>query len=287
MKFNFEPNITQYSLHNAYWLAKASQLAYSMTSEDNPTPDRHKILAELKSWSNGFEHVEVFDRNSTQSFVAQHEDFIIASFRGSDQWQDWLDNLNIPAAPTNMGRAHRGFLLALEDVWQDMLRAIEQFKQEGVITVNNFEQKSKYRSLWITGHSLGGALATLAAAERINSDQPFGGVYTYGQPRCVDRNMARNMNIEAKNRIFRFQNNNDIISRIPQRVMGYSHVGTFLYIDVNQKIHTDIHWWNQFLDRFGGILHALDEQGIDKFEDHKMENYVKALGKNIDIISNL
>ena len=277
--FNFEPKTTKYSSQNAYWLAKAAELANTSISKDNPAPDRNKILAELKSWSDGFKDVQVFDRKSTQSFVAGHEDFIIASFRGSDQWQDWLDNLNLPTIPTNLGRAHRGFLLALNDVWQDMLAVIERFKNEGIDTIDNFEQKSKYRSLWITGHSLGGALATLAAAERIDVDRPFGGVYTFGQPRCVDRTMARNMNIEAKNRIFRFQNNNDIISRIPQRVMGYSHVGTFHYIDINQKIHTDIHWWNQFLDRFGGILEALEERGIDKFEDHRLERYVEALGK--------
>lgn len=282
--FKFQSQTTEYSTQNAYWLAKSAQLAYTITSEDNPLPDKNIILAELQSWSDGFKNVEVFDRNSTQSFVAQHEDFILVSFRGSDEWQDWLDNLNLPTIPTTLGRAHRGFVRALEDVWQDMLVAIEYFKNEGVETVNQFEQKAKYRSLWITGHSLGGALATLAAAERIEVDRPFGGVYTFGQPRCVDRTMARNMNIEAKGRIFRFQNHNDIVSRIPQRVMGYSHVGTFRYIDINQKIHSDIHWWNQFLDRFGGILETLKERGIDKFEDHKLERYIEALGKNIDII---
>ena len=268
--FKFQTQTTRYSPQNAYWLAKAAQLAYTQVGEDNPAPDQKQILAQLKSWSDQFTQVEVFDHQSTQSFIARHEELIMVAFRGSDQWEDWLDNLNLPTIPTNLGRAHRGFQMALEDVWAEMLEKIK-------------ELKDRHQTLWLTGHSLGGALATLAAAERIDQDQTFNGVYTFGQPRCVDREMSRNMNLEAKSRIFRFQNNNDLVSRIPQRIMGYSHAGTFIYIDVNQNLHIDIHWWNQFLDRVGGILEALPKPGVDKIEDHQLKNYLVALAKNIEI----
>lgn len=268
-QFNFQPHTTRYSPQNAYWLARAAELAYSRISEDNFASDKNVILNQLKSWSDGFQDVAVFDKNSTQGFVAKHRDLIIVAFRGSDEWQDWLDNLNLPAIPHNLGRVHRGFQMALEDVWFEMLETVKSFKDN-------------YQTLWITGHSLGGALATLAAAEQVVEDRPFNGVYTFGQPRCVDREMARNINLEAKSRIFRFQNNNDIITRVPQRIMGYSHVGTFLYIDVNKKLHIDIHWWNQFLDRSAGILQALEETTVDKIEDHNIESYTEALALNIN-----
>ncbi len=268
--FNFQPQTTGYSPHNAYWLAKAADLAYNKISQDNFVSDKNEIFRQLQSWSNEFQDVAVFNKKSSQGFVAKHRDFIIVAFRGSDQWQDWLDNLNLPAIPHNLGRVHRGFQMALDDIWQDMLATIVSFKDN-------------HQTLWLTGHSLGGALATLAGAERIAQDQPFNGVYTFGQPRCVDRQMARNMNIEAKARIFRFHNNNDIVPRVPQRIMGYSHLGTFIYIDVDKKLHTDIHWWNQFLDRVGGILEALKETGVDKLEDHKMASYIEALERNISV----
>lgn len=268
--FNFQPQTTGYSSQNAYWLAKAADLAYNKISQDNFVSDKNEIFRQLQSWSNEFQDVAVFDKKSSQGFVAKHRDFIIVAFRGSDQWQDWLDNVNLPAIPHNLGRVHRGFQMALDDIWQEMLETIVSFKDN-------------HQTLWFTGHSLGGALATLAAAERIAQDQPFNGVYTFGQPRCVDRQMARNMNIEAKARIFRFHNNNDIVPRVPQRIMGYSHLGTFIYIDVDKKLHTDIHWWNQFLDRVGGILEALKETGVDKLEDHKMASYIEALERNISV----
>jgi hypothetical protein len=282
-EFNFQSQTTRYSSQNAYWLAKVAKLVYTKVAEDNPAPDRDKIWQQLQSWSDRFQDIAVFNNKSTQSFVAQHEDFIIAAFRGTDQLQDWLDNLNLPVVPTLMGGAHRGFLMALADVWPDMLNSIQSFQVERINIREGFNSVSKYKTLWITGHSLGGALATLAAADLIDKDQPFSSVYTFGQPRCVNRQMARNMNIEAKNRIFRFQNNNDIVTRIPQRVMGYSHVGTFLYIDVHKKLHTDIHWWNQFLDRTEGLLEALPKPGIDKIQDHDMDDYIQGVHNNINI----
>ncbi len=272
--FEFKWDTTRYSPQNAYWLAQASQLAYKAIADDKSTIDESKIFEALNSWDssgNLFTKIKTFNKNSTQSFVAQSENFIIASFRGTNEWQDWLDNLNLPAIPHNLGRVHRGFQNALEDVWDEMLATIDQFKDN-------------HQTLWLTGHSLGGALATLAAAERIDEDQPWNGLYTFGQPRCVDRTMARNINVEARGRIFRFQNNNDIVTRIPQRLMGYSHTGTFVYIDKNKEIHTDIHWWNQFLDRFEGILEALPKPGVDKIEDHRISDYIAALEKNINFI---
>lgn len=43
-------------------------------------------------------------------------------------------------------------------------------------------------SLWLTGHSLGGAMATLAAAWLAERKIPFSGAYTFGQPRVGDDN---------------------------------------------------------------------------------------------------
>lgn len=270
IKFSYDTKTTRYRPQNAYWMARISKLAY-VAKSGSKVPDEAAIIKELRTWDNNFTDVKGFSRHSSQSFVARHEDMVVAAFRGTDQWADWLDNLNLPSVHRPMGRVHRGFQLALDDVWPDMLKAIDKFTDNG-------------QSLWITGHSLGGALATLAAAERIDGDQPFFGVYTYGQPRCGDRDFARHFNIEAKHRFFRFQNNNDIVSRIPQRLMGYSHLGTILYIDVNKKLNTDIAWWYRFTDRIRGDWQAMTDSGVDWLEDHKMQNYVAALAANVTVV---
>lgn len=266
--FSFDPNTTRYRPQNAYWLAKAAQVAYKR-KRGTVAPDKGAILKELKTWDRGFNKVDTFDVKSSQAFVARHTNIVIVAFRGTDEWRDWLDNLNLPSVHHELGRVHRGFRLALDDIWSDVVRSVKKFRD-------------RHQSVWFTGHSLGGALATLAAAAWIAEDRPFQGVYTFGQPRCGDRTFARNFNVEAKSRFFRFQNNNDIVTRIPQRLMGYSHVGTFLYINTNQEIDTDIAWWYRFVDSFAGVLEALGEQGLDSVQDHAIGDYVKALQKNIN-----
>lgn len=73
----------------------------------------------------------------------------------------------------------------------------------------------------------------------IDEDAPFYGVYTFGQPRAGDRTFSRIYNVEAASRTYRFQNNNDIVTRIPARIMGYSHVGKFVYISDKKRLSTD------------------------------------------------
>lgn len=261
-------------------------------SETNSAPDENGIQEELKTWDEAFTKVKVFNKQSSQAFVARHNKLIIIAFRGTDEAGDWTDNFNlgrtdiskgkvgeidgwldsqhIPPIPvSDLGKAHRGFHKALHDVWAEILSCVEEFRDNR-------------QSVWLTGHSLGGALATLAAVEKVVVDQPFHGVYTFGQPRCCDRTLARSFNIEAKSRFFRFQNNNDIVSRIPQRVMGYSHVGNFIYISNEKELSVDIHWWFQFLDRVQGTWEDICKLGTDFIKDHDINLYVAALEQAID-----
>ena len=122
-------------------------------------------------------------------------------------------------------------------------------------------------------------MATLSAAQLIHADEPFNGVYTFGQPRCGDREFARVFNMEAKGRFFRFQNNNDIVTRVPARITGYSHVGTFIYITSKGQLDADIGWWHRFLDTVKGAVEDLGNTGIDAVKDHRMDKYLKAIEK--------
>ncbi|MCK7478059.1 MAG: lipase family protein [Candidatus Moduliflexus flocculans] len=67
---------------------------------------------------------------------------------------------------TNGSKVHRGFKSALEEVWDDLFPYLKALQGRGC-------------RIWMTGHSLGAALATLAA-DRYGEVQ---GVYTFGSPR--------------------------------------------------------------------------------------------------------
>lgn len=73
-------------------------------------------------------------------------------------------------------------------------------------------EDGKSKNLYITGHSLGGALATVFLAKMIQSDSPlvhyFSGLYTYGQPNIGDRDFGSSFGPEITCKIFNHTYNN-------------------------------------------------------------------------------
>ena len=258
-----QPYKTMLDEGNAYWMARLSKEVYTCVSDKDKKPHDEAILASLKADDPKFIDASGYDNKSAQSMIVEHEDYLCMVFRGTDEALDWLDNINALATKELFGEFHRGFWNSTEDVWNEMY---------GKYLYLN---RKKKRPLFLTGHSLGGAMATVAASKLIHRDLPFISVYTFGQPRAVTRETSRIFNNEAKARFFRFQNNNDIVTRVPARIMGYSHVGNCIYIDEDQNIHNDPGFWFRFLDVIEGAVSDLREKGIDGVKDHSMDDYLE------------
>lgn len=82
--------------------------------------------------------------------------------------------------------------------------------------------------IYLTGHSLGGALATLAAFDAAATEFASGQVegltlYTYGSPRVGNGAFASSFDAAVPD-AWRVTNANDVIARIP-RAIGYRHIG--------------------------------------------------------------
>ncbi len=122
-------------------------------------------------------------------------------------------------------------------------------------------------------------MATIAAAKLIHRDWPFIGLYTFGQPRVMTTATARVFNVEAKAKMFRFNNNNDLVTRAPARLMGYSHAGTYVHITGDSSIALEPGFWIRFLDSVDGALEELGKQGIDGVKDHNMKLYLAAISR--------
>ena len=260
-----DPYKTKLDKENAYWMARIASAVYLKKSETDQFPDEQKILKTLKADDKGFISVFGADKNSAQAAVVEHEDYICTAFRGTDELNDWLDNINAFSTSELFGKFHRGFWKSTEDVWEQTDSKCREL------------QSQKKRPIFFTGHSLGGAMATIAAARYIHEDKPFTSVYTFGQPRVMSRKTAQIFNSECRSRFHRFHNNNDIVTRVPARLMGYSHVGSYLYISEEKEIHPEVGFWFKFLDYFDGAFSAAKESGIDGVEDHKMEHYLAAI----------
>src|SRR5262249_38418009 len=112
---------------------------------------------------------------------------------------------------------HEGFYEALKAVWPALSPKL---------------QGAGNRAVWITGHSLGGALAQLCAAQtQFVLQVPVQGVYTFGQPRVGDEDFARTIHGRLGSQIFRVINDRDLVPRVPLFAMGFRHYGTEIFFD--------------------------------------------------------
>ncbi|CAM9424461.1 unnamed protein product, partial [Hapterophycus canaliculatus] len=120
----------------------------------------------------------------TEVYVCANDDMIAVVFRGSKKKSDWATNLDIRRRDCPSGWAfgnkrsnlHEGFYDGVETVWG---------KSSGMykIVTDLYNEKGKNRKLFITGHSLGAALATITGARLAFADDlNIAGMYTIGSP---------------------------------------------------------------------------------------------------------
>ncbi|WP_165219393.1 lipase family protein [Aquisphaera insulae] len=183
-------------------LALASRLAYDPASAVEATG--RGVL--------GMQTCRFVEADDTQCFVASTADAVLLSFRGTENLGDWLGNLNMVQTTRPYGAVHRGFLGAFQVVEEELTRILTTFGD---------------RPLLITGHSLGGALAMVAAAEW-QGRLPTAWVYTYGQPAVGRGDFPGFMEEHYDGRIFRFVNDDDVVPRVPP---FYQHVGKLIHFD--------------------------------------------------------
>lgn len=194
---------TQFTWRTALSLAMASNLAYS---------PRGIVESTATAWGlSGCRFIEAAD---TQCFVASTPEVALVAFRGTESVRDWLADLNALRVTRPYGRVHRGFYHAFNDV-----RSLIESMLSGPAS----------RRIVLTGHSLGGALATVAAAEWFSAgDFQPATIYTYGQPRVGDNSFRNFLNLKIGERFSRFVNDDDIVPRVPP---GFRHVGKVFHFD--------------------------------------------------------
>jgi hypothetical protein len=194
----------------AFYFAQAVDLAYY--NDDGPSKFRDQLGLDAKLISVG----------NTQVYVASDDANIVCAFRGSetpnsiDGLKDWfLTNANnllvLPegragtdfAAAGVGARFHRGFLEALDSVWAPFLAAVD------------VAYTQKERPIWLCGHSLGGALALLAAWRLERAGFPVKQVYTFGSPMIGNAAAAAAFQKNFDGRIFRVIDVKDVVPKLP------------------------------------------------------------------------
>lgn len=151
---------------------------------------------------------------------------IVVSVRGSSNIRNWLADLNFPFVGCNWGpdcRVHAGFHLAWKEIKDDVKTAVNKA----------LPGHSDYR-LVITGHSLGGAVATLLATQFRHEDCDVD-EYTYGSPRVG--NMGFVEAAKGKSTVQRVTHEADPVPRLPPLFLGYRHVSPEYWLNASVKMY--------------------------------------------------
>ena len=161
---------------------------------------------------------------------------MIVSFRGTEpsQFKDILADANFfkqdfseRGWPEGWGRGHRGFL-----------KAYMAINRQLTTLVSTLRDRDDIPDIWITGHSLGGALATVFASGLLQVMDRYPslkgklkGLYTFGSPRVGNEDFKEQLEDYAEKYgavIMRFKNVSDIVTRVPN--LYFEHVGQIVWL---------------------------------------------------------
>ena len=208
---------SDFEIGNARAMAWMSQLAYE-TDEPDKIAQILKLLgvALVEGGVVVRESKTVLPIASTHCFVASHPKSAIVAFAGTDpiSLANWISDFNAHL-DENTGIAD-GYRVAADVVWPDLKRLLA-----GPVSAGN--------KIFVTGHSLGGALATLIA-ERINTELrgDVNAVYTFGMPRPGNRAFADLYNPHLGLRTFRLVHGEDIVPTVAPSDFDFRHLGRYL-----------------------------------------------------------
>ncbi len=266
--FPFTADVQGHSSIDAWWLAECSLLAY-----ETPANIRSVLTSVARFDASTFVSLEDA-ASGLNGFCIRGQDFAVISFRGTEFYRPddifrdvsklWSVGRDIAQdaklfMSTSNGppgfdvKVVKGFRQPLESIWPKLSSWIDGLPRS--------------RNLWLTGHSLGGAMAVLAAyqvADRV------AGVYTFGCPCPGGEAFAEKFNhLGLNQRTFRYVHGNDPVAKgLEFPFSQYRHVGILRAISADSRknlaeqavnavfpldmtdhapLYYALHTWNEFL----------------------------------------
>lgn len=188
----------------------------------------------------------------------------VVAFRGSSSALDWVHNLivpmrHVPTLPRN-ARAHSGFLCQYLSIHSDLAAAIQDADVDRVV---------------FCGHSLGGALAAIAAAMLSLPPDVAKCLVTFGAPRPGNAGLAA-LVTKACSVCTRVVHDRDIVPTMPLRCTGYAHVTSdWLCLNGDGELHVRANERSLMEELWLRVRGSLSlDFGV---ADHLMDRYMRAI----------
>ena len=156
---------------------------------------------------------------------------IFIGFRGSSNIQNWISNIKIilihPYADNS---------IAVDKGFYDLYDIL---KPDVMSIISDMTRKYGTKKLFITGHSLGGALATISAFDIMYNVFPYDVSYliTFGSPRVGNVYFSDYFNAYSiySKRITHYY---DIVPHVPEEFLGYKHISNEIWYNEDNTKYT-------------------------------------------------
>ncbi|CUS15272.1 unnamed protein product, partial [Tuber aestivum] len=219
------PTVSESTLAILYYYAEFAAAAYcdpnhvpgtEVTCKDNICP---QVTA--NSITTIIEFADTTSADTT-GIVARDDTrrTITVVFRGSMSLRNWFTNIQLLWKDASVFcpncKLHSGFYNAFINAFPPILTSVNSLRA----------QYPSYK-LVVTGHSLGGALATITATEfrRLGYTTEL---YTYGAPRIGNNKFSEFVTQSSGN--YRVTHLNDPVPRLPPVALGYYHISPEYWI---------------------------------------------------------
>ena len=219
------------------------------------------------------------NKDDCEVYILKYNNNLIIAFRGTESLQDMISDIKIARKDLVLKNTclkplvHTGFYDQLDSVNNTIERNIKMFKES-----------TPEGSLIITGHSLGGAVATIASLKYATEFELPTYCVTFGSPRVGDAIFCNLFNEKIASSI-RIVNDDDPIPLVPLP-FRYSHVDGVKWIYDNKILSKTEQCCKWF--RFIGIFFLSCSTCCLKsaFDDHTMDSYILDLN-NLEEFQNL
>ena len=208
-----------------------------------------------------------YETDDSNVYVVEDATDIIVVCRGTEpsEWSDISADLSIDLVPSRsgVGKVHVGFRTYTDKVWP--------------LVKDHVNAHNGAKLLWLTGHSLGAAMATLMARRfTLDNTLPIPtALFTYGSPRVGNRTYINTFNKLVQHH--RWVNAGDIVTKVPISPWYY-HCGTRHHIKAPTQSTTHTSWITKIYTTIHDILLKKLKNDIS---DHSSTLYVERLSKQL------